>query len=181
MSRDPVEYEGSEWNLYEYVYSNPLRYVDAFGNRTCTATGRIITRPWTKYSAAGGGFGIGISTNPSIFNFKPCTSLLCTRLRIVDVQYSCTERYGFCWLKKRSYFIWETQTQTDDFTTEIKNNFVFIVGLDGPLPSRVPLPVGPVLSYYRILGTDQGKADNKCRTAGANRPSPPYTPPRTIP
>ena len=31
LTRDPLEYEGSEWNLYEYVYSNPLRYVDPSG------------------------------------------------------------------------------------------------------------------------------------------------------
>ena len=30
-SRDPIGYEGSEWNLYEYVSSNPLESTDPFG------------------------------------------------------------------------------------------------------------------------------------------------------
>ena len=30
-SLDPIGYEGSEWNLYEYVSSNPLESTDPFG------------------------------------------------------------------------------------------------------------------------------------------------------
>ena len=32
ISRDPIGYEGSPFNLYEYVESNPLRYTDPTGN-----------------------------------------------------------------------------------------------------------------------------------------------------
>lgn len=31
LSRDPIGFEGSEWNLYEYGNSNPLKNLDAFG------------------------------------------------------------------------------------------------------------------------------------------------------
>ena len=31
MTRDPIGYEGSEWNLYEYVYSDPLLFSDPYG------------------------------------------------------------------------------------------------------------------------------------------------------
>ena len=31
VSRDPIEYEGSPWNLYEYVESDPLSFVDPTG------------------------------------------------------------------------------------------------------------------------------------------------------
>ena len=31
MNRDPIGYRGSKWNLYEYVASNPTRYVDPSG------------------------------------------------------------------------------------------------------------------------------------------------------
>ena len=31
MNRDPTEYKGSPWNLYEYVLSNPVYYIDPSG------------------------------------------------------------------------------------------------------------------------------------------------------
>lgn len=34
VTRDPIGYEGSEWNLYEYVGGMPVQYFDPFG-RTC--------------------------------------------------------------------------------------------------------------------------------------------------
>lgn len=33
-SRDPIGYEGSPWNLYEYVFGSPVKWVDPSGLRT---------------------------------------------------------------------------------------------------------------------------------------------------
>jgi RHS repeat-associated protein len=41
ISRDPIGYDGSPWNLYEYVDSNPLKYLDAFGEFPNSIEGSI--------------------------------------------------------------------------------------------------------------------------------------------
>ena len=41
VSRDPIGYEGSEWNLYEYVASNPLVATDPLGLILDSVSGAI--------------------------------------------------------------------------------------------------------------------------------------------
>ena len=50
VNRDPADYAGSRWNLYEYVQSKPLAYVDAMGERCirCTCKSRNGRRTWTS-------------------------------------------------------------------------------------------------------------------------------------
>ncbi len=36
ISQDPIGFEGSEWNLYEYTYGNPVNFSDPTGKHLCT-------------------------------------------------------------------------------------------------------------------------------------------------
>jgi RHS repeat-associated protein len=44
ITGDPIGYEGSPWNLYEYTSTNPLKYLDAFGNAIIPYD---PSKPWT--------------------------------------------------------------------------------------------------------------------------------------
>jgi len=35
VNRDPIGYEGGQWNLYEYVTSDPVAFSDPYGERKC--------------------------------------------------------------------------------------------------------------------------------------------------
>ena len=47
FTRDPIEYEGSEWNLYEYGLSSPAIYADPSGEcaiKCCCCAESVIFR-----------------------------------------------------------------------------------------------------------------------------------------
>jgi RHS repeat-associated protein len=46
VSRDPIAYAGSQWNLYEYVGSSPVAYLDPFGN--VRIFGQEFVWPWSE-------------------------------------------------------------------------------------------------------------------------------------
>lgn len=80
-SRDPIGYEGSEWNLYEYVSSNPLNLVDPFGEleAVTTTTTIIVFNPANPVSAcletALVSFSFGYAVSNAV---SPCvTEIVC--------------------------------------------------------------------------------------------------------
>jgi RHS repeat-associated protein len=56
LTRDPIGYEGSEWDLYEYCADNPFRNIDPSGNK-CTLSNRDF--PQTLPNPPNDPFGVG--------------------------------------------------------------------------------------------------------------------------
>jgi len=58
LSRDPIGYEGSQWNLYEYVGGNPLIGLDPSGlacrfvEKNCTPRGGVVIERGPAYRGA---------------------------------------------------------------------------------------------------------------------------------
>jgi hypothetical protein len=68
LSRDPIGYEGSQWNLYEYVSSSPLFALDPFGLVRCGLHVWLYTDSWSVednvWEAATEAAGDSYSDNP---------------------------------------------------------------------------------------------------------------------
>ena len=100
--------------------------------------------------AYAGGFGLGVSPNPSVYGAAPVTSLKCYQQRVVNVMYSCSESYGFCYLWTRTYTAWITVYQPRTYTATITGNFAMTSGIEVPIP-RVPFAV---VKYYALIPAD---------------------------
>ncbi|MCD0462048.1 RHS repeat-associated core domain-containing protein, partial [Roseiconus lacunae] len=61
LSRDPIGYEGSQYNLQQYVGSSPLRWLDPLGLKKSDEAGIDISIGAAGYLGPGGGFAGGYS------------------------------------------------------------------------------------------------------------------------
>jgi RHS repeat-associated protein len=76
ISQDPIGFEGSPWNLYEYVHGRPNLHLDPFGLEACGLSVWVYTGSWcvednvweAAMDAAGGAiadssFGVSLSAD----------------------------------------------------------------------------------------------------------------------
>jgi RHS repeat-associated protein len=178
LSRDPLGFEGGDPNLFRYVSNNPVNLIDPSGLvRHCTLAKPPVILPGGVEgpTASAGGISVGVSTNPGVVNYYPTTTILCTRRRLFNVRYDCTERYGFCyiWTSTTSPFI--TQVQTQHFRVHVGQSVALLLcGASIPIP-RVPLAN---VSWHGFCPGEQARANTIC--ANASAPAwPKYTPPPT--
>ena len=78
MSRDPLGYEGSQWNLHEYVRSNPVVFVDPSGLVKCPGGS------WTWVGTTRGG-QVGVGYYLIYANFY-CDKSILTSVRIYECE-----------------------------------------------------------------------------------------------
>jgi len=94
-SEDPIGFDGGDSNLSRYARNNVVIHVDASGLRICTLTTSPIVRygPLLPPKATAGGFGIGVSPNPSTVGGALANWIHCRSERLVHVQYSPFQQY----------------------------------------------------------------------------------------
>ena len=136
IGRDPILYKGGDFNLYRYCDNRPLTYTDPIGT-SCTFVGVAAYGAEYPATASAPGLGAGVSPNPGPVGVTPVTIIHCTRTRVVNAQYTCTERYGFCWLWTRTYTKYASTIQTNSFDVDISPRFLFATGIELPRP-KVP-------------------------------------------
>ena len=182
FSHDPI---AADVNLYRYCGDDPLIHTDPSGLRTCTLIQPVVmvNKAISPATATGGGFGVGVSLNPSVINGAPTSKIHCSCTRVVDVQYSCTDTiktHYFCgiswWSRTVTNTITKSFSQPDEWDIDIAPDSVFLVGVEVPIPKTF-IGVG---SYYKIQpGKEQARADSACRASAARRTWPTYVPPPT--
>ncbi len=182
LPRDPIGYGGGV-NLFRYVENAPALNTDPSGMVTCVPSTppAMWPRKTLSVTAAAGGLDVGVSLNPGTWDFEPTHTILCSRTRLVDVRYTCTKTTGWCFSRKTTKFnVTVTLLQTEMWEENIAPEFVFVVGIDFPLPLPRTFPSLDVSWKMLKPGSDQARADQVCKSREAFRPWPPFTPPETI-
>ena len=95
MSTDPIGFEAGDGNLYRYVGSDPLRFLDPLGtSKICKCA---LTSVKTKIEAEPiGGYVeddpfFTVATNPGTWEPKIVKHLVCKRTTIYTVNFKCRE------------------------------------------------------------------------------------------
>ena len=179
-TRDPIGYEGSQWNLYEYVGSDPVDRVDPSGQSSgnCTLVGPT-GGTFTSGFGAAAGLGPDFAINPGVWDFKPTSTLLCCAQRFDAYAYACC-----CDGKRTGRRV--SVAAAGCFTHNIAPNFLLIIRAHVPI-KKLTISGGPGVtgSFWTLHPSDQSEANTICKaaaTAKGNPGVPPANkPPQTIP
>ncbi len=175
ITRDPIGFKGGDFNFYRYVLSSPIDSND-FNGLACTnqtPTAVIPAPPWTVTAVAA--FAeLGGSTNPVSYSQTPAGSLICTRSRMISVNYNCTcgGAFGyFCYSALSSRSFLEGSSTQVTLNSGNAGHIIFLHGAGISIPIGLGQTVQLGTIYYAIVAGDQQKADQICAGSAMFGPS----------